>query len=80
MISIPFSLAYSISASLVVTHSRMGAMIFMSGSWETIPTSNLTWSLPLAVHPWAMYFAPSALATSTSFLAMRGLAIAVLRG
>ena len=76
----PFCLAYSISSSLVVIHSRMGAMIFMLGSWETIPTSNLTWSFPLAVHPWAMNLAPSALATSTSFLAIRGLAMAVLRG
>ncbi|MPN47965.1 hypothetical protein SDC9_195569 [bioreactor metagenome] len=80
MISMSFSLAYSISFSRVSTHSLIGAMTLMSGSRDIMPTSKRTWSLPLAVQPWAMYLAPSRWATSISFFTMSGLAIAVLRG
>ena len=35
-------------------------------------TSMRTWSLPLAVQPWAMYLAPHWWANSTIFLEMSG--------
>ena len=52
-------------------------MMVMSGANRLMVSSNRTWSLPLPVQPWAMASAPSALAISTSFLAMMGLAKAV---
>ncbi|OPX60354.1 MAG: hypothetical protein A4E29_01135 [Methanomassiliicoccales archaeon PtaB.Bin134] len=63
-----------------MTHSLMGASILMLGARAAMLTSNLTWSFPLAVQPWAMKSAPSFFATSTNSLAMSGRAIAVDRG
>src|SRR5665647_1549479 len=78
-IFILFFLAYSISSSLDNFHNLIGAIIFISGFKLLIPTSNLTWSLPLAVHPCAIIDAFSFSAKSTSIFAIRGLAIAVAR-
>ena len=52
----------------------------MSGLSAAIDTSNLTWSLPLPVHPWATASAPYSSAASTKILAMRGRARAVVNG
>ena len=56
-----------------------GLWIQVSGFRLLIPTSNLTWSLPFPVHPWAIASAPSLFAASTSFLTISGLASAVAR-
>jgi len=49
----PRAFAHSISSSLVIFHSRIGAMISSVGSSAAVATSNRTWSLPLPVQPWA---------------------------
>ena len=44
------------------------------GARAVIESSNLNWSLPFPVAPWQIATAPSFLATSTSFFAIKGLA------
>ena len=69
-----------ISSSLLMFHSRTGAITCSEGFIALTVTSILTWSFPLPVHPWATASAPSFSATSTSFFPMSGLPRAVLRG
>ncbi len=76
--SMSLSLAYSISSSLEsISHSLRGAIIFSPGASAIAVTSNLTWSFPLPVQPWAMAAAFSFLATSTRPFAIIGLDSAV---
>jgi len=65
-------LAYSISQLLDRFMSRIGAMTGRSVVLNT--ASNLSWSFPLPVQPWARASAFSLRATSTHFFAIRGLA------
>ncbi len=60
--------------------SRTGATTVRSGAIEAVVTSKRTWSLPLPVEPCAMWVALTSRATSTSFLAIKGLPSAVNSG
>src|SRR5215469_1975442 len=51
LIGSPFSSANAIALSLVMPESRTGASTWTSRARLAMPTSNLTWSLPLPVHP-----------------------------
>ena len=51
LMSIPCVFAYWISMSLVMFHSRTGAITLMPGLRERTVTSILTWSLPFPVQP-----------------------------
>ena len=55
-----------------MSQMRQGAITGMSGAKALMASSKRTWSLPLPVQPWQMASAPSALAISTSRLAMMG--------
>src|SRR5215471_13811883 len=59
------------------SHSRHGAITDSSGARAAYVSSNRTWSLPLPVAPWLTASPPSARATSTWALAIRGRAIEV---
>lgn len=75
--SIPCALQNAISSSRdCIVHSGclQVAITLMSGARALIESSNLNWSLPFPVAPWQIATAPSFLATSTSFFAIKGLA------
>lgn len=55
-------------------------MILRLGLSALTVTSNLTWSFPLPVHPWATAWASSISATSTIFFAISGLLRLLLIG
>ncbi len=75
----PCDSAYSTSSVRVRLRSRMGA-ITSHDELDRMVDSNRNWSFPLPVHPCDIVAAPSFLASSTIFMAIRGRARAVLRG
>ncbi|GFI70128.1 hypothetical protein IMSAG249_01955 [Lachnospiraceae bacterium] len=78
----PWALQYSISdsrESSVHFSFLQAAMIFKSGARALMPSSKRIWSLPFPVAPWQIAAAPSLRAISTSFFAIRGLAMEVPR-
>ncbi len=58
LIGMPCSMAYAISSSRPICHSRTGAITFRSGASVATVASIRTWSLPLPVQPWAIVSAP----------------------
>jgi len=73
-IGILFFLAYSISSSLDLNfHSLKGAIILSSGARYLKLNSNLTWSFPFPVQPWATASALSFLTIFTILSAINGL-------
>ncbi len=76
----PCSFAHSIWLCRSNFHSLTGAMILRPGFSALKVRSNLTWSFPFPVHPWATAWASSISATSTTFFAMRGLLRLLLTG
>ena len=67
----PHSSASTSAFSRGMFASRMGASTSRSGASTPNDTSNLTWSLPLPVQPWATTSAPTSRATRTTSSTMQ---------
>ena len=72
LIGSPFSSAKAIALSRVMPESRTGASTLTSGARLAMPTSNLTWSLPLPVQPCATTSAPRSRATRARWVTISG--------